>query len=323
VLRSIGLAVLIAVTLLALVGDAQPAGVHRIGFLGAAGPGVDSPDVLAFRHGLRDLGWVEGQTVTIEYRWAEGHPDRLPALARELVGLKVDIIVTAGTVPIRAAKDASATIPIVFVVLQDPVATGLVKSFARPGGNVTGWASQFEELVTKQPQLMKDALPALSRLVLLARVESSREFVGRAEAAARGLGLTVRSLRVAAVEEYENAFKTAQRERAGAVQVLPSPIFGGQRRALIDLAAKYRLPAIYEFRDYVEDGGLMSYGPSITAMFRGAAGYVDRILKGARPGDLPIERPATFELVINLRTAKALGLTISPEILGRADELIK
>jgi len=306
-----------------LVAEAQAGGVRRIGFLGATGPGVDSPDVLAFRHGLRDLGWVDGQTLTIEYRWAQGHPERLPALARELVALKVDVIVTAGTVPIRAAKDATETIPIVFVVLVDPVATGLVTSFARPGGNATGWASQFEELVTKQPQLMKEALPGLSRLVLLARVESSPAFVGRAEAAARELGLTVRSLRVGGVDQYENAFKTAQRERAGAVQVLPSPIFGGQRRTLIDLAAQYRLPAIYEFRDYVEDGGLMSYGPSVTAMFRGAAGHVDRILKGARPADLPIERPTTFELVINLRTAKALGVTLSPDVLGRADELIK
>jgi len=323
VLRSIGLAVVIALTLLPLVAEAQTGGVRRIGFLGAAGPGVGSPDVLAFRHGLRDLGWVDGQTLTIEYRWAQGHPERLPALARELVALKVDVIVTAGTVPIRAAKDATETIPIVFIVLVDPVATGLVTSFARPGGNATGWASQFEELVTKQPQLMKEALPGLSRLVLLARVESSPAFVGRAEAAARELGLTVRSLRVGGVDQYENAFKTAQRERAGAVQVLPSPIFGGQRRTLIDLAAQYRLPAIYEFRDYVEDGGLMSYGPSVTAMFRGAAGHVDRILKGARPADLPIERPTTFELVINLRTAKALGVTLSPDVLGRADELIK
>jgi len=198
-----------------------------------------------------------------------------------------------------------------------------VQSFARPGGNLTGLASQFEDLITKQPQLMKEALPSLSRLVLLARVESSAEFVSRAEGAARGLGLSVRSLKVSALEEYENAFRTAQRERAGAIQVLPSPIFGAQHRTLVTLAAKYRLPAIYEFRDYVAVGGLMSYGPSITGMFRGAATHVDRVLKGAKPEDIPVERPKTFELVINLNTAKALGLTISPEILGRADELIR
>ena len=229
-LRSIGLAVVIALTLLPLVAEAQFGGVRRIGFLGAAGPGVGSPDVLAFRHGLRDLGWVDGQTLTIEYRWAQGHPERLPALARELVALKVDVIVTAGTVPIRAAKDATETIPIVFVVLVDPVATGLVTSFARPGGNATGWASQFEELVTKQPQLMKEALPGLSRLVLLARVESSPTFVGRAEAAARELGLTVRSLRVGGVDQYESSATTSR--PAGSCPMAPaSPRCFGVRRA--------------------------------------------------------------------------------------------
>jgi putative ABC transport system substrate-binding protein len=321
-MRRLGLAVLF-VLVLARVADAQPRAVPRIGFLGAGSPAADSPQIAAFRRGLQDLGWVEGQSVVFEYRWAEGHPERLPALARDLVALKVDVIMTAGSVPIRAAKGATSTIPIVFVVLSDPVAAGLVQSFARPGGNVTGLASQFEDLITKQPQLKKEALPSLSRLVLLARVESSAEFVSRAEGAARGLGLSVRSLTVSALEEYENAFRTAQRERAGAIQVLPSPIFGAQHRTLVTLAAKYRLPAIYEFRDYVAVGGLMSYGPSITGMFRGAATHVDRVLKGAKPEDIPVERPKTFELVINLNTAKALGLTISPEILGRADELIR
>jgi len=321
-MRRLGLAVLF-ILVLARVADAQPRTVPRIGFLGAGSPAADSPQISAFRRGLQDLGWIEGQSVVLEYRWAEGHPERLPALARDLVALKVDVIMTAGSVPIRAAKGATSTIPIVFVVLSDPVAAGLVQSLARPGGNVTGWASQFEDLITKQPQLMKEALPSLSRLVLLARAESSAEFVSRAEGAARGLGLSVRSLRVGALDEYENAFKTAQRERAGAIQVLPSPIFGAQHRTLVALAAKYRLPAIYEFRDYVAVGGLMSYGPSITGMFRGAATHVDRVLKGAKPEDLPVERPKTFELVINLNTVKTLGLTISPEILGRADELIK
>src|SRR5262245_19645544 len=322
-MRLIEVALLVALTIAPAAIDAQPSRAPRIGFLGAGSQAANSPQLMAFRQGLRELGWIEGQTVRIEYRWAEGHPDRLPALARELVGLKVDVILTAGSVPIRAAKSATGTIPIVFVVLSDPVAPGLVKSLARPGGNATGLASQFEDLITKQPQLMKEALANLWRLALLARVESTAEFVGRAEAAARGLGLSVRPLRVAALEEYDNAFKLAQREHAGAIQVLPSPIFGAQHRTLVELAAKYRLPAIYEFRDYVVDGGLMSYGPSITAMFRGAATYVDRVLKGAKPEDLPIERPTTFELVINLKTANTLGLTISPEVLGRADEVIK
>ncbi len=322
-MRRIGLAVLIALTLAPVVADAQQSGIPRIGFLGPGNPGVDSPQVLAFRRGLRDLGWLEGQTVAIEYRWAEGNPQRLPALARDLTQLKVDVIVTSGTGAVRAAKEATSTIPIVFIVLVDPVSRGLVKGFARPGGNATGLASQFDELITKQPQLMKEALPNFSRIALLFRAEDSPAFVSTAEAAARGLGLTVRALKVAAVGEYENAFRTAQRERAGAIQVLPSPIFSAQRRVLIELAAKYRLPAIYEFSDYVRDGGLMSYGPSITEMFRGVASYVDRILKGAKPDDLPVERPATFELAINLKTARALGLTISQSVLGRADQVIE
>jgi putative ABC transport system substrate-binding protein len=322
-MRLIGLSLFIILTLGSSSAGAQQAGVKRIGFLGPGNSATESPQLLSFRQGLADLGWIEGQTVAIEYRWAGGHPERLAALAQDLARLKVDVIVAIGTVGIRAAKNATSTIPIVFVVLVDPVATGLVKSFARPGGNATGLASQFEELITKQPQLMKEALPSLSRIALLARVESSAEFVSRAEAAAQGLGLTTRTLRVAAVGEYENAFKTAQRDRAGAIQVLPSPVFGAQRRVLIELAAKYRLPAIYEFRDYVADGGLMSYGPSITQMFRGLASYVDRVLKGAKPEELPVARPATFELVINLKTANALGVTISPEILGRADEVIR
>ena len=322
-MRRIGLAVLVVLTLSPLVTDAQQTGLRRIGFLGSGYPSADSPQPLAFRRGLRELGWIEGQTVAIEYRWAEGNPQRLPELAQALVRLKVDVIVAMGTGGIRAAKNATSTIPIVFVVLVDPVSTGLVKSFARPGGNVTGVASQFEELITKQPQLMKEALPGLSRLAILARAEDSPQFVTSAETAARGAGLAVKTLRVGAPEEYETAFRTAQRDHAGAVLVIPSPVFSVHRRLLIDLAAKYRLPAIYEFRDYVEDGGLMSYGPSIIEMFRAIASYVDRILKGAKPEDLPVDRPTTFELAINLKTAKTLGLTISPSVLGRADHVVE
>jgi putative ABC transport system substrate-binding protein len=319
----IGLSALVVLLLMSSAAEAQPTAVPRVGFLGVGTSDGESRQLSAFRRGLRDLGWIEHETVAIEYRWAEGSPERLPALARDLVRLKVDIIVVAGTVGIRAAKEATRTIPIVFVVLVDPVASGLVQSFSRPGGNVTGLASQFEDLVTKQPQLMKEALPGLSRIMILARIENLPTFVQPAEAAARGLGLVTRLLKVGAIGEYEDAFKTARRERAGAVQVLPSPIFGAQRRVLIDLAAKYRLPAMYEFRDYVDDGGLMSYGPSIVEMFRGLGSYIDRILKGAQPGDLPVARPTTFELAVNLKTARELGVTISPEILGRADAVIK
>jgi len=322
-MRPVGLAAGVLLLLASGVAEAQPAPTPRIGFLDAGSAAVLGRQVSAFRHGLRDLGWIEQQTVAIEYRWADGHAERLPALARELVQMKVDLIVTAGTIGIRAAKEATSTIPIAFIVLVDPVAGGLVQSFSRPGGNLTGLASQFEDLVTKQPQLMKEALPGLSRIAILSRVETPPTFVQPAEAAARGLGLATRLLKVGDVREYEDAFKVARRDRAGAIQVLPSPIFGSQRRVLIDLAAKYRLPAMYEFRDYVEDGGLMSYGPSIVEMFRGLASYVDRILKGARPAEMPITRPATFELAINLKTARALGVTISPDVLGRADAVIK
>ena len=324
-MRRIGLAVVLAVglTFPSVAAEAQSSKTPRIGYLGIGNPTPVPSQLEAFRRGLRDLGWVEGQTVTIEYRWAEGIPGQLPALAADLVRLRVDVIVATGTSGIRAAKEATRAIPIVFVVLVDPVATGLVKSLARPGGNLTGLASQFEDLITKQPQLLKEALPKLSRIALLYRAESPAATMSAVDTAVRGLGLSARSLKVAGAAEYENAFRTAQRERAEAILVLPSPFFSAHRARLIELAARYRLPAMYEFKDYVQDGGLMSYGPNINAMFRSMASYVDRILKGAAPGDLPIERPATFELVINLKTAKTLGITISPSVLGRADQVIE
>jgi putative ABC transport system substrate-binding protein len=284
---------------------------------------VVSAQAEAFRRGLRELGWIEGQTVTIEYRWAEENPDRLPALAGELVQVQVNVIVLAGIAAMRAAKEAKSTIPIVFVSLADPVTLGVVPSLARPGGDMTGVASEFEELATKQLQLLKEAVPKISRVALLHRPEIAPAVLTAAEASARRLGLTVRTLKVAEVAEFENAFKKARSERAGAIQVLPSPYFNAQRARLAELAARYRLPAVYEFRNYVEDGGLMSYGPSIDEMFHRTASYVDRILKGAKPGDLPIERPTKFELVINLRTAKALGLKIPQSVLLRADQVIQ
>jgi putative ABC transport system substrate-binding protein len=259
----------------------------------------------------------------IDYRWAHGDPQRIQALAADLVQLKVDVIFTTGTHPIRVVKEATSTIPVVFVVLVDPVATGLVTSFARPGGNLTGLASQFEDLITKQPQLLKEALPAVSKIAMVHRPETAPGLLSAAEKAARNVGFSVRTFQVADVPQYENALRLAQRDRCGAIIVLPSPIFSSQRGRLIELAAQYRLPAIYEFKEFVQDGGLMSYGPNMARMFRGAASYVDRILRGTRPGDLPIERPTTFELAINLRTAKALGLTIPPSVLGRADAVIE
>jgi putative ABC transport system substrate-binding protein len=315
----------VAVSLLSapLAAEAQPTRTPRIGFLSNGNSTPVSPQLNAFRRGLRELGWIEGQTVTIEYRWAEGNSDRLPALVAELVQGKVDVIVLSGRPAIRAAREATSTIPIVFVILSDPVTLGFVPSLARPGGNMTGLASEFEALITKQLQLLKEAVPKVSRVALLHHPEIAPAVTSAAEAAAQRLGLTARTLKVAEVAEFENAFKMARSERAGAIHVLPSPFFNAHRARLIELAARYRLPAVYEFRNYVEDGGLMSYGPSINEMYRGMASYVDRILKGAKPGDLPIERPTTFELVINLKTAKTLKLTIPQALLLRADELIE
>ena len=322
-MRLIALAVLLALTLAAADTEGQPIPSRRIGFLNPASPVSMGPMHEAFREGLRELGWTEGQTVTIEYRWAYGDAQRVPALAAELVQLKVDVIVTTGTHPIRVVKETTSTIPVVFVVLVDPVASGLVTSFARPGGNLTGLASQFEDLITKQPQLLKEALPAVFRMALIHHLETAPGLLSAAENAARNVGFSVRTFKASDVPQYENALKTAQRERCGAILVLPSPIFSSQRGQLIELAAKYRLPAIYEFKEFVQDGGLMSYGPNMTRMFRSAASYVDRILRGARPGDLPIERPTKFYFVINLRAARGLRVTVTEALRAQANQLIE
>jgi len=323
-LRRIGLAIVLVVSLLLapLAAWAQAARVPRIGYLGYGNPPRATSE-LPFAIGLRELGWIEGQTVTTEYRWARGNPDLLQGLATELVQAKVDVIVAAGPRAISAARESTLTIPVVFVYLADPIAAGFVSSLARPGGNLTGTASEFETLITKQLQLLKEAVPQLSRIGILRHSDGSLAIRGAAETAARELALTSRTLTVAEAGKFESAFKTAKHERLGAVLVLPGPYFDVHRRQLIELAAKYHLAASYEFRNYVEDGGLMSYGPSINEMWRRSASYVDRILKGAKPADLPVEQASKFELVINLKTAKALGLTISPSVLGRADQIIE
>jgi ABC-type uncharacterized transport system substrate-binding protein len=303
---------------------AQSVTPRRIGFISnGSRTAVSPPQAQAFRQGLRALGWIEGQNVTIEDRWAEGDPNLLPALLADLVKSRVDVIMLSGTPAIRAAEKVTTTIPIVFVVLTDPANLGLVSSLARPGGNVTGVASQFEELIAKQLQLLKEALPGLSRVGLLHQPGTPSPVLIAAEAAARRMGVATRGFGVADPAEFENAFKLTSRERDSAMLVLPSPYFETQHPRLIELAARYRVPACYELRNYVQDGGLMSYGPDINAMFARAASYVDRILKGSKPGDLPIEQPSKFELVINLATAKALGLTIPQPLLLRADEVIK
>jgi putative ABC transport system substrate-binding protein len=317
-----------AVGLLAgpLSGAAQPSGrtPARVGFLGFASPSMQARSFDAFRQGLRDLGWIEGQNVTIESRWAEGDLERLPALAAELVRLNVDVIVTGGSAAVRAVQQATRTIPIVSgAVLVDPVAGGFAESLARPGGNYTGLASQYEEIVTKQVELLREVVPRLSRLAILHHTSVAPLTAKAAAAAADRLGLRAQILEVRQVAHFEGAFGTARRQRAQALLVLPNPGFNAHRPTLVALAASHRLPALYEQREFVTDGGLMSYGVDIAAMYGRAASYVHRILNGAKPGDLPIERAAKFELVVNLRTARALDLTIPPAVLARADALIQ
>ena len=306
-----------------LAADAQSTRTPRIGWLGNGAPAPVPQNLVAFRRGLQQRGWVEGQSVMIEYRWTGGNVSRIPALLGELVQLNVDVIVLSGTPAIRAARSVTSTVPVVFVYLADPVTAGFVPSLARPGGNLTGVASEFESLVTKQLGLLKEAVPAVSRVAVLHHPELAPAVLSSTEMAARGLRLTVLPLSVAEVAHFEPAFRRAQSEGAGAIHVLPSPFFYLHRRPLVELAAKYRLPAAYELKEFVEEGGLMSYGPGLNEMFRLSASHVDRILKSAKPGDLPIERPTTFEFVLNLKTAKAISLTIPPSVLARADQVIE
>ena len=310
-----------------LTGEAQQAGkVWRIGLLDYAAP--DPARQVwwnAFRQQMRDLGYVEGQKVTFEPRWAQGDDERLPKLAAELVGLKVDLIVTGGQNASLAAKRATATIPIVTATGTDPVALGLAASLRQPGGNVTGMTSISSELASKRLELLRIVAPRASRIAILwdERNPATRLSVAGTEAAAKPAGLTILSVPVRSPAEIEAAFASLVRDRAGALIVVGSPAIFSHRKHLVELAMKHRLPTVVGSREYVEAGGLASYGPDYPDQFRHAAGHVDKILKGANPGDLPIEQPTKFELVINLKTAKALGLTIPPSLLQRADQVIE
>jgi putative ABC transport system substrate-binding protein len=306
----------------------QAAKIVRIGFLStnlAASPHLPE----AFRQGLRDLGYVEGRNLVIEYRDAEGKPERLPALAAELVALKVDVIVTGGgTIAALAAKQATRTLPIVFASVGDPVTSGLVTSLARPGGNVTGLSSLTPELVSKRLEQLTQAVPGVSRVAVLRLPgalgeRTAKDMLTGTEVAARALGVRLQVVEARGPADIDRAFSDMTRARAGALTVLPSNMFLREHRRLVDLAAKNRLPAVYPLREYVDAGGLMSYGANLADLFWRAATYVDRILKGVKPADLPVEQPTKFELVINLKTAKALGLTIPQSLLLRADEIIR
>ena len=316
--------ILVVVVLLAVgvIAEAQqPEKVHRIGYLTRAGSPPAAP---AFVQGLRDLGYIEGKNIVIEHRSAGGRIDRLPDLAAKLVGLKVDVIVTVGGTATLPAKQATGTIPIVFVLVSDPVREGLVTSLARPGGNVTGLSSVSLDLSGKRLELLKEAIPKASIVGVLydpndpAKIAEFKEI----EVVARFLGVRPQSLEVRSLDEIENAFKTATRAKAAAILVLPTSILNAQYKRISELATNNRLPTMFAGSLYMDAGGLMSYGPDYADLYRRAAIYVVKILKGAKPADLPVER-RKFELVINLKAAKQIGLTIPPNVLARADKVIR
>ena len=308
-----------------LAAEAQQTGqVYRISFLGTATPSLMSVWLTAFREGLRERGYVEGKNIAIERRWGEGKPERFPVLAAELVKLKVDLILTSGSQAVRAVQHATSTIPIVMAVIENPVERGFVTSQARPGGNITGLSFQDSELVTRRLQLLKEVLPDVNRVgVLWNSTDDDRSALKAIVGAATSLGLSLQILDVRAAEDLIRAFEAAKQQHAQALVQLASPFFAAHRKTMLDLSAKSRLPTTCQERTFVVDGCLMAYGPSFPEMFRRAAYYVDRIFKGAKPGDLPIEQTSTFELVINLKTAKALGLTIPQSLLQRADQVIE
>ena len=305
----------------------QPKKVPRIGYLSGRGdPSTPDPLVDAFRQGLRDLGYVEGKNILVEYRYAEGKLDRIPSLVAELVQLKVDVLVCPAFTSIRAAKQATKTIPIVMLINVDPVATGIVDSLARPGGNITGLARFMTELSGKRLELLKEMVPGISRVGVLWDADDPGAAIGfkEYEAAARALKIQLLSLEIRGPNpDLEGAFQAAAKGRASALITVRSPLLLRYPKRIADLAIKNRLPSMYEGSDFVEAGGLVSYASSDAENFRRAATYVDKILKGAKPADLPVEQPTKFELVINLKAAKQIGLTIPQWVLMRADKVIK
>ena len=315
---------------LAIVASAHPVGAqqargHRIGFISSASSTSLAARDEAFRQGLHALGYVVGQNITIEYRWADGRNERLPGFAAELVNLKLDIIVTHGVVATRAVKQATTTIPIVIAAADDPVAAGLVPNFARPGGNITGLTLMTPDLMEKRLELLRAVVPGRTRVAVLWNPGNpvSEPELRKAEAAARSLGLQLQSLGVRDPRELPGAFSSMKTERAGVVFLVPDAMFFGQRNEIAGLAASNRLPLVAHLREFADAGGLMTYGPNGLDVHRRAATYVDKILKGAKPGDLPVEQPTKFDLVINLKTAAALGITIPPAVLARADHVIE
>jgi putative ABC transport system substrate-binding protein len=311
--------------IVSLAGAQQPKRVPHVGFLGNSSASAYSGFIEAFRKGLRELGYVEGQNIAIEYRYGDGKRDRLPNLSRDLIGLNVDVILVSGSLAIGALKNATKTIPIVMTSVEDPVAQGFVDSLARPGGNITGLTNLAPELSGKRLELVKETLPKIDRIAVLWDPGGPGPAVAfkETQAVAPSMSLQLQSLQVRSQNDFEDAFKAAIAERSGALIVLQSFLTNAHRQRIVDLARTHRLPGMYTQMEYVEVGGLMSYAPSYTDIYRRAANYVDKILKGAKPADLPVEQPMKFEFVINLKTAKQIGVTIPPNVLARADRVIR
>jgi putative tryptophan/tyrosine transport system substrate-binding protein len=305
-------------------GAQQPAKLPTIGFLGQSTPLVESQRLAAFLKRLRELGWIEGRTVAIEYAWGEGSSERFAEIAADFVRLKVDVIVTSGTANVVAAKQATSVIPIVFAVAGDPIANNLVGSLARPGGNVTGLSTLATDLAGKRLELLREAVPGLRRLATIGNVGNSLAVLEMSEVqeAAGRFGLGAAALEIRRAEDIAPAFEALQ-GRADALYVVADPLVNTNRARIHTLAMGARLPAIYNAREHVEAGGLLSYGPNFSELYRRAADFVDRILRGAKPGDIPVEQPTKFDLVVNLTTARALGLDVPPTLLARADEVIE
>jgi putative ABC transport system substrate-binding protein len=308
-----------------LAGGAQQKAIPIIGFLGSTSPAPYATQVAAFLRGLEEMGYIEGQTVAIEYRWAEGRFDQLPALAADFVGRKVDVIAADAVPSARAAKDATSTIPVVFISGSDPVERGLVASFSRPGGNLTGLAMMVAELAPKRVELLSEMVPQASVIALLVNPNNvqTQAVIRGVRETARAKAVQLQILKASTEGEIDAAFGTLMQLQAGALVVGPDVFLHSRREQLVALAARYKIPTSYEWRESVAAGGLMSYAASLTSVFCQLGIYAGKILKGAKPADLPVEQPTKFELVVNLNTAKALGLTVPPSILARADEVIE
>jgi putative ABC transport system substrate-binding protein len=308
---------------------AQQKSMPVVGILSIGPPDPNAPNISAFRQGLAGLGYIEGRNILIEYRWAEGKPERFPALAAELVALKVDVILTAGgTIAALAAKQATTTLPIVFGLVGDPIAEGLVTSLAGPGGNATGFSNVTNDLIGKWLELLKQVVPGVTLVAMLWKPDSmpdrAREVrLKEADVSAQALGVQLQVVEARGPADLERAFLDISTKGARALVVLTTPVFDIARQRIADLATKHLLPTVYASRNYVEVGGLMSYGPNFADLHGRAASYVDKILRGAKPSDLPVQQPTKFELVINRKTANALGLTVPPTLLAQADEVIE